>query len=307
LETGPSDAEVRALVGAVAPARAAHVVLSASVFVAAHRAVALGLAASSTVFVKPSRREPEMARLLAEAVPDLFAIVDDIRPQDGDVVFAYGADETLAAIESRLTESVRFQGHGTGFGVVVVDGSVASDEQLAHAARAVAQDVVPFEQRGCLSPRLAIVEGTPARGRAFAQAMAQELTEAEHRVPRGQLSASEAAECVRYRDTMRYAGELFGSSRSGWVGLDVTDGPPLLSPVGRNLHVIASYDAAARLTSVSRWVTTIGVQGSTSFADRLAESVPFARRCSLGRMQRPLFDGPVDLRPRRLRAGGEQL
>jgi hypothetical protein len=307
LETSPSDGEVRALVSSVAPARAAHVVLSASVFVGAHRAIALALAASSAVFVRPSRREPEMARLLAEAVPDLFTIVDEIRPEAGDVVFAYGADATLYAIESRLPQSVRFEGHGTGFGVVVVDGGLASDAELGHAATAVAQDVVPFEQRGCLSPRLALVEGTAARGRTFAESMARALVEVERRVPRGQLSASEAAEIVRYRDTLRYAGELFGSVRSGWVGLDVTDGPPSLSPVGRNLHVIVSYNAKARLASISRWVTTIAIQGSRSFADHVRGAVPFARRCALGHMQRPLFDGPVDLRPRWRRAGGDEL
>jgi hypothetical protein len=299
LETSPSDDEVGALVSSVAPARAAHVVLSASVFVAAHRAVALALAASPSVFVKPSRREPEMARLLAEAAPDLFTIVDEIQPEDGDVVFAYGADETLAAIESRLPRTVRFEGHGTGFGVVAVDAAPASDAELAAAAAAVARDVVPFDQRGCLSPRLALVEGSADRGRTFAEALAQALVEAERRVPRGQLSASEAAEIVHYRDTMRYAGELFGSARSGWVGLDVTDGSPSLSPVGRNLHVIVSYNVKPRLASVSRWVTTIGIQGSKSFADHLREAVPFARRCALGHMQRPLFDGPVDLRARR--------
>jgi hypothetical protein len=221
------------------------------------------------------------------------------------VVFAYGADETLNAIESRLPSAVRFEGHGAGFGVVVVDGATASDRELAHAAEAVARDVVPFDQRGCLSPRLAVVEGSPAAGRAFAEALALALADAEQRVPRGRLSASEAADGVRYRDTMHYAGELFGSARSGWVGLDVADGAFFLSPVGRNLHVIVSYNARARLASLSRWVTTIGVQGSAGFADHLAEAVPFARRSALGYMQRPLFDGPVDMRPGRRRAGGE--
>jgi len=269
------------------------------VFVAAHRAIALGLAAADTVFVKPSRREPAMTRLLDEAAPELFTVVDEIRPADGDVVFAYGADATLAAISGRLSGSVRFEGHGTGFGVGVVDVSSPPGSVLASPAVALAHDAVLFDQRGCLSPRLVLVQGPAAAAIDFAEALAQALDDAERRVPRGQLSADETAECVRYRDTMRYAGALYGSARSGWVGLDVSGRAPLLSPVGRNLHVVPTGDASAVLAGLSRWVTTIGVQGSQSFAERIGAAVPFARRSALGYMQRPPFDGPVDERGRK--------
>ncbi|HVW25131.1 MAG TPA: acyl-CoA reductase [Polyangiaceae bacterium] len=301
LETSPSDDEVRALVSSVAPARAAHVVLGASVFVAAHRAIALALSASSRVFVKPSRREPQMTRLLAEAAPELFAIVDEVHPEDGDVVFAYGADETLDAIVHRLPPSVRFEGHGTGLGVVALDASSMGDPELELAANAVVRDVVPFDQRGCLSPRLVLVEGSDIAARLFSARVAQALVEAEQRVPRGRLSAGETAERVRYRDTMQYAGELFGSSRTGWVGLDVTGGPLLVSPVGRNLHVVVTRDARERLASISSWVTAIGIQGPRRFADRVTTAAPFARTSALGFMQRPPFDGPVDKRRTRAR------
>lgn len=290
LETSPSDAEVRALVGSVTPARAAHVVLSSAVFVAAHRAIALGLAASPRVFVKPSRREPLMARSLADAAPELFTLVEEIRPEASDVVFAYGSDETLTSIAAGLPHDVRFEGHGTGFGVAAVEGAMAPSS----VAAALAHDAVLFDQRGCLSPRVVLVEGTLEEARAFAAALAGALEEEERRIPRGALSATEVAEIVRYRDTMRYAGDVYGSGAAGWVGLGPRESAPVVAPVGRNLHVAVTANAAALLSPLSRWVTTIGVSGSGSFSDRVFAAAPRARRSEVGRMQRPAFDGPVD-------------
>src|SRR5688572_14477533 len=64
LEARPSVSELRRMCAAVAPAPRVHVLLASNVFVAAHRAIALALAQSARVEVRPSRREPEMARLL---------------------------------------------------------------------------------------------------------------------------------------------------------------------------------------------------------------------------------------------------
>src|SRR5690606_25696714 len=64
LERAPTRAELEGLVGSVAPAPRAHVILPGSVFVAAHRALALALAASSRVAVKPSRRDPALVEAL---------------------------------------------------------------------------------------------------------------------------------------------------------------------------------------------------------------------------------------------------
>ncbi|HEX4338606.1 MAG TPA: acyl-CoA reductase [Polyangiaceae bacterium] len=300
LETEPTRNDVTALVGSVEPARAAHVVLSAGVFVAAHRAIALGLAASDTVFVKPSRREPEMARLLAEALPGSFTVVDAIAPRAGDVVFAYGNDETLAAMRAALPAGVRFRGHGTGFGVAIIDAR-GTDAELEASAVSLCRDVVPFDQRGCLSPRIVFVTGTPERGHAFSEALSHSLARAERLVPRGQLSADEAAEITRYRDTIRYAGALFPAG-TGWIGFDATGGAAVLPPVGRNLHVVVTNDVPALLAPISKWITAIGMGGAVSggtaegLTNAVRTAVPRARMSALGLMQKPPFDGPVDRR-----------
>jgi len=102
LEIAPTDLELRSLCEGTPSAPRAHVLLSANVFVAAHRAIALALAASARVEVRPSRREPEMVRLLQAGDPGLFRVVDDLSAAPGDHVWAYGTDRTLAALRDEF-------------------------------------------------------------------------------------------------------------------------------------------------------------------------------------------------------------
>src|SRR5690606_16289101 len=121
LETHPTEAELERLAASVESAPRAHVLLSANVFTAAHRAIALALAASEQVFVRPSRREPEMARLLLRGAPGLFTLVDPLEPEPGDALFAYGSDVTLNELRAALAPGVRLHGHGSGFGILAAD------------------------------------------------------------------------------------------------------------------------------------------------------------------------------------------
>lgn len=291
LETEPSGAELETLLAAVKRAPAAHVLLSANVFVAAHRAVAVALAASSRVQVRPSRREPAFARLLAEAAPGLFELVAELAPEPGDAVFAYGSDETLEAVRASLPSGVVFHAHGAGIGVAVVDSSHASEE----AARALARDVVPFEQRGCLSPRSLVFVGSDDAAGSFAGLVARELAALAAVVPVGTLDPDEAADGTSFRDAAIYAGAAFAAG-PGWVRVGARDAFTA-APVGRNLVVVPSDDPARLLAPRAHAIAALGLATGAALAERLAAALPFARRSGFGRMQRPPFDGPVDRRP----------
>lgn len=288
LETSPSRAEVDALVASVAPAPRAHVILPANVFIAAHRAVALALAASPHVFVRPSRREPHFAALLAAAVPDLFVITPQIQPASGDHVWAYGGETSLEAIRSSLPPEVQLHAQGPGYGVAVIEAAHID----AETATALAADIVPFDQRGCLSPRAALVEGTRADAERFAALVASALTEAAEATPRGRVDAAELADARAFRDAHAYAGPLF-SAGPGWVAVTEKRWHP--APIGRHLLVTSSDDAFTTLQSHSTELTAIGVVSSDRVV-RLERLFPNARICRVGRMQRPAFDGPVDRR-----------
>jgi hypothetical protein len=296
LEISPSEAELEALCASVDEASRSHVLLSANVFVAAHRAIALALAASAEICVRPSRREPEMTRWLAEEARGLFDVVETLAPSAGEQVFAYGADSTLATLARTLPAGVRLLGHGAGFGLVACyEAALASAEQRERAAAALALDIVLFDQRGCLSPRLVLFEGSRAGALRFAETLANALSSWEARAPRGYVSREDLAESARYAATLTYTGEIVPAA-FGVIGIAPANGAVLLPPAGRNLHVIPISDAAASAKALSPHVTTFAVLGSDAQEAALAGSLPSARPAKLGLMQCPAFDGPVDRR-----------
>jgi acyl-CoA reductase-like NAD-dependent aldehyde dehydrogenase len=167
LERDATEPELRRLVAAAGDTARVHVILSANVFVAPLRALAIARAASTQVTVRPTPRDPTLTRALVDAVgDDGIQIVGerDIAVIDAGEIHVYGRDETIAAVRASAAKGVVVRGHGVGLGVAVV--TRAAD--LRAAAEALAADVVTFDQRGCLSPRIAIVEGDVSRAETFA-------------------------------------------------------------------------------------------------------------------------------------------
>lgn len=299
LELEPTEAELTALAGSVTAAECAHVVLPANVFVAAHRALALGLAAAPRVRVKPSRREPAFVEALAAEAPGLFERVDELQVQGGDHVWAYGSDVTLEALRRQLPSGAVLHAHGTGFGVVLVDLAASSARGLCEMARAIAEDTLAFDQRGCLSPRLVLACGGAERATEFGSVLAGELAVAEARVPRGVLDMDEHADVSWYLACAACFGPVFDAGQ-GSVSVRVAsaDGPALVDvpPIGRHLAVVSLEHFAPALRVLAPWLTCVGC-ASPSLEAEARRLLPQARVVPLGRMQTPAFDGPVDRRP----------
>ncbi len=292
LETAPSDAEIAALVASVRPAPRVHVILPANVFIAAHRAIALALAGSAAVSVKPSRREPHFARLLAEAAPGLFELTSELEAAPGDHVWAYGGDTSLTAVRSALPAGAHLHPAGPGYGVAVVDAEHVAPETAA----ALVADIVPFEQRGCLSPVAALVVGARADAERFAELVATALTQAAERIPPGRLDDAEAADARRFHDAYRYAGVVLRAG-PGTVAVS-PDERWSAAPAGRNLVVAACADPLASLARARASITAVGTATPPALYASLAAGLPEARTSPLGAMQKPAFDGPADRRSR---------
>jgi hypothetical protein len=301
VETSASDADLERLVARAGSAPRVHVVLSANVFVGVVRAVALAVAAARDVVVRPSTREAVLAPLLCRALEaqggeTRFALSAALEPAAGDHVHVYGRRETIATIVSQSPPGVVVRGHGPGFGIAVIDASPATD--LEDAAERLSWDVVAFDQRGCMSPRVALVAGSADDVRHFAARLGVELDARHEEVPRGTLSDEERRDAALYRQSIRAIGELFDGPRCT-VGVDTEPDSMFLPPSGRHVHVARVVDAAALerlLSPVNRSVTSIGVTEKAAHASLLAALAPGARTSSLGNMQRPPLDGPVDLR-----------
>jgi hypothetical protein len=292
LETQPSTRELGALLTTTPEAAHAHVLLSGNVFVGALRAIAIACAASRRVSVRPSRRDPVLARALARRLPDLIELVEQtLEPQPGEHLWAYGADETLDAIKSQLPKGVWFHGHGSGVGAAVVEADVLD---LPSAARRLALDTVVFDQRGCLSPRAVLVVGSVEQTRQVALALAEALQALEIEVPPGPQSDAERAVGQREMAAARYACELFETG-SGWVALG--EQSSLFFPTQtRCLYVMRTPEPHRTLGPFSPFLTCVGSVLSPPLAALLREALPGARHAALGEMQHPPLDGPVDLR-----------
>ncbi len=293
LESEPSEQELEALIRSTPSAQVAHVLLSANVFVAAHRAIAIGLAASETVHVRASRREPEMAELLLEGAPNAFRLVDELSPHSGDRLWAYGSDATLEQVAVTLPPGVAFHAHGSGFGVAVVEGALP-DSELRELLPRLAEDIALFDQRGCISPRLLLVGEGPDQARSIARELAAELTLIEQRIPRGRMDSAELAEITTFRDTASFAGEIF-TGGLGFVSV-AASASWSMPPIGRNIHVLATSDPIKSLASLRPMITCCAFAGAPALQRALRAALPGARLCGFGNMQTPPFDGPVDRR-----------
>jgi hypothetical protein len=318
-ETQPSSADIEALLASTTRAPVCHVVMSANVFTAPLRALALAVATSERVFVRPSRRDPIITELLVRALGEdaAFAssagdiqIVEMVRPASGDELHVYGSDESIAAIMADLSEGVLVRAHGTGIGIAVLGKGAQIDE----AAEAISRDVGVFDQRGCLSPRFVFVEGYAWQAEQFSTKLDEALTRFSKRYPRGLVDAGLQSEISRYRATMEAIGSYWEGSSHG-VGLDLAPRALILPPAARIVHVVWVNEENARklIEPWSRYVTALGVDGESDLGRKMHEWLPQARWGLWGFMQRPPLDGPVDRRtvalriPDRRRAQGEGL
>jgi hypothetical protein len=276
-ETTPSDAEIDTLLASASNAPHCHLVLAANVCTAALRAIACALACAPVVYVKPSRRDPVLAQLLARELENVF-LVDDISARAGDELHIYGSDETIEAISHATSDEVIVRAHGTGIGIALMAAPTPA------LAEALAEDLVPFDGRGCLSPRVALSADPPALGKLLHAA----LSECGRLIPRGQVNRSEL---TRYATTMQAVGD-FLEGEHHCVAIDAAPQALALPPPQRCI-VVAPLSAVALLPP--RLVAAVGTDDS-QVAAGLAGQFPHARHSPLGLMQKPRLDGPVDRR-----------
>jgi hypothetical protein len=290
LETDPSDEELVALIDKAKPTSHVHVVLSANVFTGALRAIACARAAAPKVSVQLSSRESVFARKLIETIadPGIFTVDrGDVEKISEGEIHVYGRAETIENVRARVKPGVLVRAHGPGIGVAVV----LQSDRMGEVATAIARDVVPFDQRGCLSPRIVFVVGDFSRAEDLSERLGAALALLGRKIPRGALTSEEAAESARFLETMRFVGTAH-VGRDDAVTLSKTCVVP---PPGRHVHVasIESSEAFSEIVKpISGYVAAVGCSDCT-IARFFSHSV---RISDFGKMQKPPFDGPVDLR-----------
>lgn len=274
--------------------RAVRVVLAATVPLAPLRAVALPLLQGArAVWVKPSRRQPEIARRVVEALAAQGLPVN-LGDGEAQAVIAYGRDETLEVLARALPATVDFEGHGHGFGAVVLAGWGGD------TAAGLARDVAAYDQHGCLSPQVVLcVSDAPG----LALALHHALEEIALRWPRAPMDNGVGAGVWQWLGVQSALGATVLRGECHAVTLWPHAGMQA-SPGARNIAVVPVRDldeARALLSPHAGFLSTVGTDVP---GDLRWRPEGFAGRVSaVGEMQDPPLDGPEDLRPARGRTG----
>jgi hypothetical protein len=287
----------------------------------------LGLLTRAAQFVKCARGSSFLPRLFAHSIYDADrklgaclelaewrggnAALEEVLFAEADCVTATGGDETLRAIRTKLPIETRFLGYGhrVSFGYVTSEGLSARGAR--EIAAASADDVVAWNQLGCLSPHVFYVQtGGALSPEGFAGLLADELEQREDAEPRGELPAASAATIASRRGIYEVRAahspdtRLWQSEHStAWTVVYEADPRFQASCLNRFVYVKPAKDLVEALHGadpVRGKVTTVGLAAGKDNAGELAAQLArwgVTRVCPLGQMQNPPLTWRHDGRP----------
>lgn len=266
---------------------------------------------------KVSSDEPLVASwfacILAEVEPrlaDAMAVVwwpggetamEQVLCRQADVLKVYGGDAAIAAWQRQLPVGKRLLTHGHKFSAGLVSATALDTRQAQLTARQAALDIVRWDQQGCYSPQMFLVErGAQVSPHAFACNLAGELAALQHTFPRCALSLEETAAIAGWRQAFEVKQlrgepvELLGSPHAPWC-VAYVDTPQAALPgvLNRTACVVAvdSLEAGIAFLGEQRaFLQTVGLAASPEELFRLAPLIAEAgatRICALGSMTTP--------------------
>jgi len=142
-------------------------VLPSNAFTAWVHGAVMTLLLGHKLSLKPSIHEPVFARAwkrsLEQVDPGLAEKIeivawDEKRLPDYSAVVAYGSDETLQEIKSKLNPETIFVGYGHKLSVGVVFQEALTKGLSEELLERVRRDAEPFRLQGCLSPQILYLE-----------------------------------------------------------------------------------------------------------------------------------------------------
>ena len=287
----------------------------------------LGMLAKSAQFFKCASGTAFLPRMFAHSIymvePKLGACLELAEWKGGNqgleqallaeagCVTATGSDETLSAIRRQVPAAVRFLGYGHRLSFAFIAQEMLAKINLRKVASAVAEDVVAWNQLGCLSPHVVYVESGGAIGaHDFAAQLAQELKEREEHEPRGPLEAEEAGAI----STRRMFYQVRASHDEGtriWMSEESTDWTVIFeedpqfqsSCLNRFVYVkaVAGLDQLLEAVApITGKVSTVGISAPINRGQEIATRFArwgVTRVCPVGTMQEPPLRWRHDGRP----------
>lgn len=166
--------------------------------------------------LKIPSKQPTFARILYQSFIDneltplfelSFSSTFYTQLAHADFVIAYGSDETMATLKQHLAPNALFITHGHVESAAIIFKEAAN----THCLKKLADDMLSYDQRGCLSPRVTFIEQGGALSPAMcAQIFSEEiLPHAATQLPRGGLFPGEAAEILHQRSVYGFRGQVY--------------------------------------------------------------------------------------------------
>lgn len=249
------------------------VICSGNVFTAPLPWLAHLAARGVPVILKPATGQELAGQQMAAVFPNVEVrewrggdlVAEAAAMAEVDAVIGFGGSEAMAAIGARVPPGVVWLPFGPRFGVGVVDTLSA----------AAAEDLAPYDSRGCMSPAAYF-----ARHHDLVAA-ANAMRALEERLPRGELEPAEAAG-IRGRIILaRAVGKKIVGA--GWTVLElpIAQFNPIALP--RVLVIHPFTDVEEVRAALAPWRDRLG----TVAFDLPGLYLGAPRMCAPGRMQRP--------------------
>jgi Acyl-CoA reductase (LuxC) len=290
--------------------------------------IVFGLLLRSAQFVKCASGSSLLPRLFAHSIYDADAKLgacleiaewrggnldlENALFTEADCVTATGSDETLDEIRKRLSLKTKFLGYGHRVSFGFVAHEVLYGSRAKKIVTAAANDVIAWNQLGCLSPHVIYVQsGGEISPEHLAQLLAEELERREESEPRGELPAEHAAAIVSRRGIYEVRAAHSPQMTQHWCSKDSTawtviyeaDARFQLSCLNRFIYVKPVADLKTALESadnVRGKVSTVGIAAPEEKIFELALQLArwgTTRICPLGQMQNPPLTWRHDGRP----------
>ncbi len=279
--------------------------------------IVLGVLLRSAQFVKCASGTAWLPRLFAHSLYDLEpklgacleisdwrggnSELETVLFTEADCVTAAGSDETQAAIRRRLPPRTRFAGYGHRLSFGFITHKILSSLEERRVVERAVEDIVAWNQLGCLSPHLFYVEqGRGHMAERFAEQLAAALAEREAIEPRGPIPVETAAAIATrrafYEVRAAHSPETrhwFSPQSTAWTVIYETDPRFQISCLHRFVYVKGVADLTEALQAadpVRHSISTVGLAAvkdqEKQLATQLAQwGVP--RICPLGQMQNP--------------------
>jgi Acyl-CoA reductase (LuxC) len=277
----------------------------------------LGLLTRSAQFLKCPSRSAFLPRMFAHSLyhhdrklgacleiadwPGGHADLEAALFAETDCVTVTGSDATLGRVRCRVPATIRFVGYGHRVSFAFIAQEAFVKANLSQLARQAAEDIVAWNQLGCLSPHVIYLEANgPVPPDAFGDELASELGRREQEHPRGGLTTEESAAIATRRSCYQIRAATDGSTRcwssensTAWTIVMESDPAFCLSCMNRFVYLkpVSNLEQLLHAAStVQAQTSTVGIAAPRRRFHELAGHFArwgATRVCPLGRMQSP--------------------